>query len=522
VKAIPISLACVLAAAVGTARADVPAWCKADGVKKQSVPYDIPKALAEPSWRAIGDIVALTCWPDKDTQPHAAAIAAARTAWSKRLQMTDGDWLDAAVFYSLDHISRDHVFGELDGKVAWSKLSPMEQYYWLGRLFQNNLSFDPHYMADALGPRLSELGRLQYITKCLGGTVDAAIPTVWAMCQPDIARLDRVSLSAELSTDKLSTPVRRMKLRLELLALDEQLAKRRAEIEALIERDAEYAKLFELAEATRKDWDARWKTDAELLDLVLAMDDARITGSRKATAGCEARTWPALQKVISSIPAARFTMKSEPGNTFLQQAAGVILFEPRGYLAATAHSVCLSLEGKPDVLGTELGGRLVSYAGYRGPRNATHMAIRAANIVLDDRKASIEYPQVHRPSWFSGSSVGYGGGSIGVVAKLETADDQITITFPKQPAKTKVCSKTKQTNRVTRIRDDGSLVYDTQCIAYAIESYDKSPRPQTVHARYIDGVKKGVTVEAGPGVVERVWPNANATAPSYVLGAPVK
>jgi hypothetical protein len=491
--------------------AQTPPWCRAEGVTQQT---GYARDLDNPT---LTDVVRLTCWPEDAAKARKAEIDRERAAWSKEMRLTEADWVEVAQFVSMDHRDRDddEAFRDFRYRSVNAALSPIEQFVVAGK----TLGFERHYFADAMGARLSEAGRLGYILACLKSY--NLLPSERAMCHPDIARLDRAKLVTEIKTDKNTNLIRRMQIRLALADLEARLPGHEASIKSLIERDGEYGKLFSIAETVREEWEKRWKADIKLFDLLLALDGAVDSGSRKASAGCFGKTWPELQKAISSIPASRFTMESEPGNSFLDKAAPVIVSEPAGYLAAAAFAMCARAENLPDGIAAALGRQLVYNAGFRGPRSAALTAILAAKIELDQRGATIEVPKLQR-SWFSAPSGTFSPNEIGIVDKVTTDGDAMTISFPKDMKKNKLCEEYRETRRVVRIRDDGTVEYERKCKKYEVATYNDAPDPQTANARFAAGVEARARVEVESGIVLRVWANAKATVPSHVFGAPVK
>ena len=64
--------------------------------------------------------------------------------------------------------------------------APIDQWVW-GQDDQRD--WDLHYLVDAMGPRLTSLGRLSYAYACTKDDHNVA----WAMCQGDIDQLDFAS-----------------------------------------------------------------------------------------------------------------------------------------------------------------------------------------------------------------------------------------------------------------------------------------------------------------------------------------
>jgi hypothetical protein len=508
----------ILLAASGHAQA-APAWCSQTG---GSLSYygDFKGIYTEDDPRdAIYDLVVLTCYPDNQQKAEAAKIEATRQAWSQKLGLSEADWADAADWASHSQGERNAPsLYPRDTKAAWGAWGAVDQYAGIlnSTMGDSARVTDHHYLTDALGPRLTEAGRLAYIEKCLGGN---ATPVDWAICEPDIAALDGKKLAEDLRADKTADGYRRMVVRIAYFKLLPQLAEHATKVKALKAKDGAYAQMFALAETARKDFA---KVSPAHLELITSMDDARVTGSRKASAGCRERTWDAWKGVIGAIPAKQFTgmRTDDAAPRFLEQALAPVVGSPSGYLVSLSVFLCASLEGEPDYLERTLAGLLARWPGFRGPRNAGHTAILTAGLTLDDRDARLDYPDITRP-WIGASGSSSGGGQ-GEIAKLTTKGDTAVIELAKVTFTQEECVKGHQTNRVRQIRSDGVIIYEYKCTQTRKATYSEPPAPpQTVKARYAAGLKKGMAVQVTEDVVVVAYPKGKSV-PAVVAGVPVK
>jgi hypothetical protein len=517
-----VSVASFITLTVGgaaAARAATPAWCKAEGADKLNVYGDVGKVHKETDAAdALYTLVAAFCAPDADATAQARELAATRKRWSKRLHMTEADWVDAAAWAVTHHSDRNPSIYPPE-KTAWSKYGPIDQ--WAGVLRStmgdSSQTSDPAYVADAFGAGLTEAGRLGYIMVCIQGER----PAEWAMCADDIARFDAAKLSTELRGDTRRTAKERITVRLEAYQTVSKFPAHQARVKALLGKDPAYARLFSLAEATREEWNGRWKSDAELLAVTASMDDARVTRSRKAAEGCEETTWQAWKSVVSAMPAKKFAaIRHEPGNSFTEQAMAVIVGQPQGYLAGMSLYNCARSSKSEDFLIRALGEAMYRWPGFRGPRTATHTAIVTAGIELDDRDAQIEYPDVMR-SWIARSSGSSGGGE-GSIKSVKASGKTVTIQFVNIKKQQTVCIKGHHTRRITQIRSDGGLVYEYVCTKEKTETITvPQASPQTVNARYAAGIKPGMFVAVTEDVVTAAYAKGGK-APSMIAGVPVK
>ncbi len=508
--------ALLVVASAGTAMADPPAWCaKAEGRLDSNSKDAITSKDAE--W-ALYYLVGATCKPDQEAQTLTKELAAARAKWNKKLDMVEQDWADVAEWASQDQGSRVNQDIRNDKKIAWSKLSPVQQFGLIAGDFNED---GAAYTADALGPKLTEVGRFAYIHKCLRAR-DNEQPVVWAMCQPDIDAFDRKKFANEVRMDTAVTGSDRMAMRLLVQDYDQQIKDHADAVKKLIAKDAGYATVFKTAEQGYKDFA---KVDAAYVQLAADMDDARVTNSRKAFDGCSEKAWPAWKKAVSAIPAKKFAnFKRAPGDeNEIVQAVGVVIGDPTGYLATVSLYICEGLGGdrdKMDYLAKALGNTASRWPGYRGPRLSAQTAVMANGVTLDDRDARIDYPGVNH-GWMDQNMSSSGGGR-GVVASVKVSGGKAVVTFKKEFEKQEQCTNWKSSNKITQITSSGSLIYESWCTASKSVTVDKSFGPQTVKARYVEGLKPGMVFTNTEDVVGVVYAKNGAKQPSSICSAPVK
>lgn len=529
----------MLALLARPAEAQTPVWCSAIGDNRVDASGELKRILEDDDARnALKDLVGASCKPDGEQREHMKEIVAARDKWSKRLELTEADWSDVAAYATLgqgDRMNgevRINTMGQEMGigvslKRAWSSFDALDQWAMINADAgaSGDLSLDKNYLADALGGRLTETGRLAYIRRCIRS--EDKRPVQWAMCQGDIDQLDWKKLGSELRENKAYSGADKIRVRIEADKLKAMLTTHAARVKKLVASDPGYAKMFELAQAARKEWEGRVRSDAALIELALAMDDARALNSRKAWAGCPEKTWAAWKSAMATIPAKKFEGmhdEREKGKSFVDEAMGPIINSPSVYLASVAFSTCMTVgqdrQAEHDILVRLLGESLQRWPGFRGPRTATHSAILGAGITLDDRDARIEYPDVGRP--FSGGSGSRSGGGSGVVAKLKPTGKLVNVEFKRQMVQQRQCAQTKTLNRITQIRGDGTLVYAYTCTKYETVTVDKSDSAQNVNPRYLEGVKPGMFVSVIEDVAVAAWAKPGAAIPTMVFGVALK
>jgi hypothetical protein len=272
-----------------------------------------------------------------------------------------------------------------------------------------------------------------------------------------------------------------------------------AQVQTLIAQDPGYATLFGIADQVARTWAGRKHDPA--LDLMLSMDDALRSNTRSGYQGCDEQTWSAFATAVASVGAARFGANvASEDRAFLEKAASLVLDDEHAYLAANALAICTVGSGvEPDYAVRTLAHELAFRPGFRGPRTATHTALLAANVTLDDRDATVQYPGVQR-RWLQMSG-DRGAGGQGVVASVKSSGNDVVISFAKEMSTYTECTRWKSTSRIDRIDEHGNIYYESSCTKYTTKKFDQASEPQTVAARYATGVTKGVYAEVVENVV---------------------
>jgi len=541
-KLVAIAVGAVISVGhVGGALAAPPAWCKGMEGNDRYDLADLSKGL-EDLPTVIVTFAQATCLPSPEAESNKAQIDKARAAWSKKLMMTEDDWADVVEFAEMRAPDRSwgniavNTQGQKMGigdslKRAWTGFDAVDQWALIVNDVggSGDFTLDDNYFVDSLGPNLTETGRAAYIKTCLKGDN----PVQWAMCQNDIDHLDLTKLAAELHAIKTYTGAPKMMIRVQVEKLKAALVKHAADVKALIAKDAGYQRLFDVAATVNKDWAGRYTKDAALVALAQEMDDARATNSRKAFAGCQDKTWNAMKTALAAIPAKSFegmTDDKEHSKWFATDAMGPLVSNPNVYLAAVAMVTCntkgLEKDGRADELVNRLTGAMNRWPGFRGPRTGTESIIMTSGVELDDRDAKLDYPGVSR-AFGGGQGDGkfinegnYGG--YGILASVKKSGDTAVITFKKQLAKQEQCATVKYSNRISMIRNDGGIVYQSTCTSWETITVNNAPDPQTVYARYVDGLKPGMRVSVVGDIVAGSWANPKAKVPTTVFGAAVK
>jgi len=514
-----------LLGATGVASAAPAAWCK----DAQAHDPDLKDLSSKDVRTVIGAFVAAECAPNAEVEDHRADIEKARAAWSKRLGMTEADWADAVAYVKI------HDDYSIPAEVATKTLataSPLDQYSIIVKATDSQSQFDTLYAADMFEPNLSESGRYAFLAKtCFdqnlnvvrddGGLTGAEV--WWAICQPDFERFNLAKLLDEVRADTTHDGALKMKLRVAVYDLPKRIKDHADEVQKVLKHDDANKKLFEVAAAARTEWTATTGKRSKLLDLVLAMESAKIAQSRKQFEGCTETTSAALAEAVSSTITARsltgmFDERDSPNSGFASKAASVLGQSPAVTLAAIAYTLC---EPKTDLTG--FLESILSYApASRGPRSAAASKIRATKLTYDSMEAKLKYlaPAPYGRNYMDGESrpSSAGGGVKGLTKK----DDEVEVQLEKTLVQQRDCLKSHSTGRVARIRDSGSVEYESVCDKSGVVTHDHTWFNFRVLAKYAPLLKPGVMFSAAGKDVIAIWPNKNAKAPSLVLGGAVK
>lgn len=507
------------------ASAAPPAWC--GNAKFDASSADVRTVQSNDPGQAVEAIAKCLCSASADVEPRRGEIEAARVAWSKKLAMQDGDWVDAVAFAA----DTGHSIKEELSAKGLAALTPIDQYIAIDVGFKDSNGYgmsDPFYIADALDARLTEVGRFSFIRQCIKNeSVARADGDVvkWAICQPDIDKLDAAKFAGELRADTAHDPVSRMVLRIKLLELADELKEYNTRKAAVLKKDDAYQKIFDVAAKARTEWAHGVGGNAKLLELVEATDSGALFHSRKLLDGCEERTAGALAAAVATLPAKAFTamhdVRDDPFAGFAAAAGPLLVNTPVVNLAATAFVEC----NRGTATADWLGEYLQRVPGERGPRNAALGAVMGETFKFDDTDAKkLSYPPFgSRPYQRSGGAISSAGG---VVKSTKPEGEALAVNLEKTSVVQEDCVASHKTHRINRIRPDGTLEYESICDKTAMVKHDTTWSNFKVNPAHGKWLKPGTQFSAVMahkfGDVIAIWPSKTAKVPSMVLGATLK
>ena len=510
-------------AAPSLAHAELPTWCGKNSFETTSYEVNSLKRT-EPDYivRAIAKVL---CSNSDEIKPHQGKAEELRKTWSQKLGMRDADWADAVAF--IENRDGSYPKVELSTKNI-AEFTPMDQWWAIHEgLKSGDIHVKGVYAADMMQRNFSEVGRLAFLEFCLKERVEHSSMPHHAMCAGDVAAWDAAKFATQLSGDTAHDGATKMLLRLRAFELGDNLKTYLADRDKLFKKDDAYKKMVEAANAARAEWEKGVGSNSKLLELMLSVDSATLSGSRKLFAGCEEKTQAALVAAISKLPAKAFAgmndVRDDPFGGFAKKAGPVLVNNPEVNIAANAWAQC----HRQSAIADFLMASLQEVPGFRGPRAAAYVALLNQKLEFDDVNAG----KPRFPSFYEDVPYTRRGGSLssagGVVDKVTKGKEHAMVALQKTAAKRVDCVKSHKTGRVSRITSDGRIEYETICDKSAVVTYDTTWTDFRMNLAFVPILKKGVVFSGtskdnGPFEVLAIWKDKNATVPSLVLGAPVK
>jgi hypothetical protein len=529
-KTLVIVIVCGVSSLItaGAAGAAPPAWCQGASADTP----DLAKLSSTDVRAVLKTFVSAACAPTPEVEAHRGEIEAARQAWSKRLGMAESDWSDVVPYLAT---RSDYLIRAEPSTDVLATATPMDQYAIIMKVSdlppEAYSKIDTMYAADMFETNLTQLGRFAFlITSCFDTDRAPALDSDgmlgtevrWGICQADFERFDLAKFLDEVRADTAHDGAIKMKLRVAAFDLPKRMKDHAADVQQMLERDEGNKKLFEVAANARSEWSSGIGKNTKLLELVLAMDSARLAQSRKQLEGCAEKTAAALADAVATVPAKAFAGmhddRDNPRAGFATSAGLVLVRSPAVNLAAIAFVQCTPDTGTSELLKDSLANG----PGFRGPRNAALGAIKGAKIVYDKMNARLRYPEP-RPygrAYPDGNVAVSSAG--GVVKSIKRDGELLTVDLEKTLVKHEECLASHSTGRIERVRDDGTVIYHRVCDRSGTVVRDHTWTDYKVSTRYASWLKPGVQFSSVDHDVIAIWPSKTAKAPSMVLGGLVK
>ena len=140
----------------------------------------------------------------------------------------------------------------------------------------------------------------------------------------------------------------------------------------------------------------------------------------------------------------------------------------------------------------------------RGPRTAALNAARRA--VAMAAQANPRFPfrardltpfanMADNVHWLDGVGDAWAESAEGIVSSVRTEGDRVEIAF-ERTSREVATYRCTETDRIHRIRADGTIQYRTHCVTTGTRTLDTTPEPIRVHRDFAEGIRVGVTLRA--------------------------
>jgi hypothetical protein len=385
----------------------------------------------------------------------------------------------------------DHGYGNLSGAVA---------------------------LADELGDRLSELGRLSLITKCFEhAKEDATAALIWAVCGNDVAAADLKKLEAELAAEGIG-PASHDEV---LAEAKERLAAARkvgAAVEAAAKDDPGVAALIKFGAAAREEWAAYASKNKVAIERFLALKDAARSGksNSKGYDGCFEATQPAFARLVR---ATKFPwdVKGDP----MPFHVSFVTTTTEGYLTTVAYAACAfgqdpagesiyTAAANTPGGGARFGARSIALAKALDPAFKPSFAQRS--LRFDDMAFQWRYGMTMLGANSITAIMTPGGG---VVATLKPEGNSTKISFAGNSVEE--CLEWVETNRIAQVTPNGTISYQKTCKKRGRVANQASA--VNAPSKYLGGISPGVSIITVDNFPVVAWKGKKITG---VLGVAVK
>ena len=313
------------------------------------------------------------------------------------------------------------------------------------------------------------------------------VANTFALCLPDMRKVDRGKLEKELGGLKLNA-YGRVTAIMSFGSIKAKSAFLVAKWDGLAQKDEDWKRLLAAPDAGAKAWHQDFAAHKAAFEAVAQFEAKAATGSKKALAGCA----PPLRKLFIDYLAGRKVKSIEEARSL----------DAVAYPLAVALMRCDVAEGRFLAASTAHGLFFANNATreQRGPRHAGYYATLAVlNEILADRE---KFP-LDRLPYLPGTGrkvvekaysetfnqVSYDKAE-GQIDKVKPGKETATVTFKtvkwKEPT-----YKCKRTNRIARIDSDGNIQYEENCKVTGHETKTSTESPVEVPLDFVGGLKTG-------------------------------
>lgn len=354
-------------------------------------------------------------------------------------------------------------------------------------------------LADELGDKLSEAGRVSMLDECFGAIYSNAelanslIP--WAICGEDVKKLDLKKLDAELAAEGIGAEERADAIKDATAVLDK--AKKYGEkVDAAAKDDPGVALFLKTAADGRAEWAAWIGKNKPAYDQYLALKDGvRSNKSNNAAfKGCETTTGPAFAKLVKATAP---KIPWDVGRDYLPSYTDYMTATIDGYMTTVSYAACAWSHHESGeaiyaaAANHENGNPMVDIHG--GPRTHALTKFFAATFKpkFADRSIGGDWMT---SAWKTGVSMS----GVNAIAAIMTPSDGVIGTLKADGDVTKVgfkgdkveaCLQWADSNKVKSISSGGDVQYDKKCLKRGM--VDNQTTAVEVPTRYLQGAKVG-------------------------------
>ena len=442
------------------------------------------------SYKTLNYLAKAACDKPGDAERE-KEIAGYKQGFQAEFGATDADFVQAMALYikeadALDAVQKEQCAAlppAAEGMADEERALAQAQLYFFG--CAREPGDDVFFWLDRAQP--TEIQRLTLVDRCLTGRDPRTeqgdrVANTFALCLPDMRKVDRGKLEKELGGLKLNA-YGRVTAIMSFGSIKAKSAFLVAKWDGLAQKDEDWKRLLAAPDAGAKAWHQDFEAHKAAFAAVAQFEANAAKGSKKALTGCAAP----LRKLFIDYLAGRKVKSIEEARSL----------DAVAYPLAVALMRCDVAEGRFLAASTAHGLFFANNATreQRGPRHAGYYATLAVlNEILADRE---KFP-LDRLPYLPGTGrkvvekaysetfnqVSYDKAE-GQIDKVKPGKETATVTFKtvkwKEPT-----YKCKRTNRIARIDSDGNIQYEENCKVTGHETKTSTESPVEVPLGSVD------------------------------------
>ncbi len=401
----------------------------------------------------------------------------------------------------------------------YASWSPVQQYK---KLLADD-SYSALIMADELGDRLSQAGRLAVVRTCLAPAHEtASSAALWAICEADVEALKLDAALAELKKEGIDKDVRAKVLEEGKKAL-EQARAIGAAVATAAKDDPGVAAIVAIGKTARSEWRDFASAHAGELATLAALQDLMRDNKNGLAGDCVAKTYEPFAKVVRKTTFSQGQIGPSPLAFYVNSLPKTM----EAHVAALAWGACAALVDRSGAAMSPAAGTTIGATGWgrrarrflrRGPRSLTLAKLFDEKFEPKFADRSLRMEKMTQP--YGEYHVGGPGNIDGtplrsVVAKLIKNGD--TTTVKGKDYMGEECANWQDTNKIYSVDSNGTVHYEKKCTRYERVRYEAS---DVVSApAFLNGVTPGLELTAVDGYPV-VGIKGRRTV--FVLGVPMK